>query len=142
METKYTHFHDHFFFYILVLVIIIVSIVSYCRFFVSRDYVVGYEGTCDPATGKCFMSCDDDACTKPDYYSEMQKYEPDLYRECGKDITDCEAASVCLPSDRKCSIIYCDKKTNDNDNTCQIPVGEPSDTQSDNQINPINNTSI
>jgi hypothetical protein len=103
---------------------------------IKHDYIIGYNGSCDPALGKCFMSCDDDACAKPDYYSEIRKYEPDLYNECGKDITDCKAADVCLPSDHKCSITYCDKETSDNDNICQTPI----DTQINNQINPINNS--
>jgi hypothetical protein len=108
---------------------------------VKHDYVVGYQGSCDPATGKCFKSCDDDACTKPNYYAEMQKYEPDLYKECGKDITDCAVASMCLPSDHRCSITYCDKNTSDNDNVCQTPIMEQPKTQNSNQINSINNTS-
>lgn len=131
------YFRNHFFFLILTFVIIIVGVFSYYRFMIKHDYVVGYQGVCDPATGKCFMNCEDDACTKVDYYSEMQKYEPDLYNECGKDITNCDAASVCLPSDRKCSITYCDKSTSDDDNVCQTPVGP----QSDIQTNPINNPS-
>jgi len=113
-----------------------VVVFSYYRFMVKYDYVVGYQGSCDPATGKCFMSCDDDACTKPDYYSEMRKYEPDLYKECGQDITNCDAANVCLPGDRKCSITYCNDKTSDDDNPCQTPiVPQQSDTQDNNNIN-------
>jgi len=103
---------------------------------VKHDYIVGYQGSCDPATGKCFKSCEDDACTKIDYYSEMQKYEPDLFRECGKDITNCEAANTCLTGDRKCSVTYCNKKTSDNNNVCQAPV----ETQSSTQTNPVSNT--
>lgn len=106
MKNQNMHLHDHFFFYTLVLLIIVIGIASYFRFIVNQDYLVGYEGVCDPATEKCFKGCEDDACTKEYYYSEVVKYAPDLYRECGKDITDCEAASVCLPDDRKCSVIY------------------------------------
>jgi hypothetical protein len=137
MKISNIHFRDNILPYILVPLIIIINIVSYYRFMVKHDYVVGYQGSCDPVTGKCFKSCDDDACIKVDYYSEMQKYEPDLYRECGKDITDCEAANTCLPGDHKCSITYCNKETSDHDNACQDPLGSQSDTQ----INSINNTS-
>ena len=107
---------------------------------IKHDYVVGYQGVCDPAIGKCFMNCEDDACTKVDYYSEMQKYEPDLYKECGQDITDCAAASMCLLSDRKCSITYCDKKTSDDNNVCQTVVEGQPNIQSNNPTNPINST--
>ena len=141
METKNTHFHDHILSYILIPIIILVALFSYYRFMVKYDYVVGYQGSCDPTTGKCFKSCDDNACKNPSYYTEMQKYEPDLYKECGKDITNCDAANVCLPTDHKCSIIYCDKNTSDHDNVCQDPVRAQSDTQN-NSIDNTSNTNL
>ena len=81
MENKYTHFRNHFFLFTLVIVISMVGIFSYYRFMIKRDYMVGYEGVCDPAvnTNKCFEACDDDACTEKHYYSKMVKYAPDLY---------------------------------------------------------------
>ena len=131
------YFRNHFFPFILILGIVFVVIFSFYRFMIKHDYIIGYQGVCDPTTGKCFMSCDDDACTKPDYYLEMQKYEPDLFKECGADITDCEAANACLPGDRKCSVTYCNKSTSDKDNSCQTPL----DTQTDIQTNSISNSS-
>lgn len=141
MKVKNIHFREHAMFFVLVPLIVFVGILSFYRFMVKHDYVVGYQGACDPATGKCFMSCNDDSCTTESYYSEMQKYEPDLFKECGKDITNCEAASVCFSSDRKCSKTYCDKETSDNNNVCQTPFGEQSNIQDSNQTNSINNTS-
>jgi len=91
------HFRKYFFPYILIIAILANVGFSYYRFIIKHDYIVGYHGVCDPSIGKCFMSCDDDACTQPDYYSEMRKYEPDLYKECGLDITNCDTANVCLP---------------------------------------------
>jgi len=39
----------------------------------------------------------------------MQKYAPDLFAQCGDDITECEVANVCLPQeDTQCSVTYCD----------------------------------
>jgi|SRR3989338_11679671 len=102
------HFHNNFLFYILALFIIVVGVISYNRFIVNQDYLVGYEGECDPATEECFVGCEDDACAEEYFYTKMIKYAPDLYQECGSDITDCEAASVCLPDDRVCSITYND----------------------------------
>ena len=129
--------------YIIIPMIFVVIIFSYYRFMVSHNYIVGYHGRCDSSTGKCFMSCEDDACDKVDYYSEMQKNEPDLYRECGEDITNCELANECLPSDHNCSITYCDDKTSNKDNPCQVPnVGEKSDNQNINQIQSTNNIKI
>ena len=62
--------HNHFFLYIIVTLIFIVGIFSYHRFMVRHDYVVGYEGVCDPAinSNKCFEGCDDDACNC-EYYA-------------------------------------------------------------------------
>lgn len=114
METKHTHFRDHIMFYILVPLIIIVSAVSFYRFIIKGNYVVSYQGSCDPTTEKCFVGCEDDACMKESYYTKVQKYAPDLSAECGKDITDCESANVCLSNDRNCSITYCDTETDNN----------------------------
>jgi len=102
--------------------VVVTSVVSYYRFMIKHDYVVGYEGVCDPTVEQCFIGCDDDACTEEYYYSKMQKYTPDLYAECGKDITDCEAASVCLPEDRDCSITFCNPEIDGSD-ACSV-VGE------------------
>lgn len=132
METGHKRFSEYIF-YLLVPLIIVTSVISYYRFMVNHEYLVGYEGVCDPVTEKCFIGCENDACTKEYYYSEVQKYAPDLSMECGKDITDCEVSSVCLPDDRKCSVTYCDIEV-DGD-TCETLTEEP-EVQSDNQVNP------
>ncbi len=133
METKDTYLHKHFFFFVLALFIVIVGIISYYRFMVRQDYVVSYQGVCDPVKEKCFINCEDDACIKMDYYSNVLKYAPDLYAECGKDITNCEVASVCLPNDHKCSITYCDPQI-DGD-ICSASLNKL-DIQSGNQVDP------
>lgn len=114
------HFRDHFFFYSIILLVIIVSVISYYRFIIKDDYIVGYEGECDPAIESCFVGCEDDECIDEYYYSKVQKYAPDLFSECGPDITDCVEASVCLPTDQECSVIYCDPEI-DGD-ACSVPV--------------------
>lgn len=101
-------FKKHMFFFVLSSLLIISGFVSFYRFVIERDYIAGYEGECDPAVSSCFVGCDDDECTEKYFYTKMTKYAPDLYSECGKDITDCESASLCLSSDRKCSIAFCD----------------------------------
>ena len=133
IETIAKHLRNHFFFYILAPLMIIVSAFSYFRFIINNDYLIGYEGTCNPATEKCFTGCTDDACTESYYYSQMIKYAPDLYKECGKDITDCEAANTCLPEDRNCSITYCDPEV-DGD-ICSTRTEETT-TQDNSQTNP------
>ena len=130
------NFRNHFFLYVIVTLIFIVGVFSYHRFIIKQDYIVGYEGVCDPAvnTSKCFEACDDDACTEKHYYLKMVKYAPDLRKECGEDITDCESANSCLPDDHDCSAVYCDPEVegdtcatetnaqNDEDVTKEEPV--------------------
>ncbi|KKR41869.1 hypothetical protein A2356_03740 [Candidatus Nomurabacteria bacterium RIFOXYB1_FULL_39_16] len=105
------HFRKNFFPYILILLTIAVGITSYSRLFINQDYLVEYEGECDPIIEECFVGCEDDECTEEYYYTQIIKYAPDLYKQCGKDITDCESANICLPDDKICSITYCDIET-------------------------------
>lgn len=102
------HFFDHFFFYILAIFIIITTVAAYYRFMVSYDYIVSYEGSCNPEENVCFTGCEDEECSEVYYYSFIQKYALDLYEQCGKNITDCEEANICLENDSDCSITYCD----------------------------------
>lgn len=124
---------NFFFLYTLGILILIASIFSYYRFMIKQDYLVGYEGVCDPVANvnKCFVGCDDDACAEKHYYSKMIKYAPDLYKKCGEDITDCESAKLCLPDDHDCSITYCNPDVKDD--TCAVEI---------NTQNNENNTNI
>lgn len=105
------HFRKNFFFYIITSLIIVVGVISYSRLFINQDYLVEYEGECDPITENCFVGCEDDECTEEYYYTKIIKYAPDLNQQCGKDITDCESANICLSDDRECSVTYCDIET-------------------------------
>ncbi len=123
------NFCNHFFLYILVALIFVVSVFSYRRFIIKQDYLVGYESVCDLAvnTNKCFEGCDDDACTEKYYYLKMVKYAPDLYKECGEDITNCESAKSCLPDNRECSMIYCNPEVKGD--TCATETNTQNDTK-------------
>ena len=116
-------FSDIFFSFLIIIFIIVVCIVSYYRFVIKQDYVVGYEGECDITVNNCFIGCDDDSCTKEYFYSKVQKYAPDLYNECGKDITDCANANVCLVKDKNCTVTYCDPEI-DGDTCQKIVINE------------------
>lgn len=116
-----TFISKHFFTIIIILLVVVVAVVSYYRFMVKYDYLIGYEGECDPAINSCFVGCNDDACTSKYYYTEMIKYAHSLYKECGKDITGCSTASVCLSSDKDCSITYCDPKKDGEDKCVTLP---------------------
>ncbi len=101
-------FKKHPILYIILPLCVIAIVASFYRFMVLRDYMVTYEGVCDPATHSCFLACVDDSCSETYYYSLVQKRSQDVMAQCGPDITDCELASVCVESDRECSIEYCD----------------------------------
>lgn len=114
-------------FYILATLTVLSIGAAYFRFIVAQDYIVAYEGVCEPATQICFIKCSDDACTSKEYYDKVQKYAANLYAQCGKDITDCNDANICLPQgDKKCSITYCDPKIEGN--TCTSLTRESSST--------------
>lgn len=124
MWTKYQKFFkNNFFTLVILLAVITVVILCYNRFIVRHDYIIGYESECDPAIQSCFIGCEDDTCTEEYYYAKAQKYAPDLLSECGKDITDCEFANMCLENDRFCSIIYCDLIL-DGDDMCSKNDGD------------------
>lgn len=102
-------FKEHILFYTLLPLLVLTIGASYVRFMVVHDYLVAYEGDCDPVTNSCFVGCEDEECTSEYYYSLVQKHAVTLEAECGVDITDCEAASICTSdSDAECSITYCD----------------------------------
>src|SRR3989344_4685293 len=109
MGIKFQKFLSNNFFLLILLSAVIVNVfISYNRFIVRQDYIVRYEGECDPLLERCFVGCEDEDCTEEYNYSIVQKYAADLFAQCGRDITDCEAASMCLPGDRECSITYND----------------------------------
>lgn len=131
MRIEYKNFlKDNFLLLVLFFAVIIVLFRSYDRFIVRHDYIVGYEGVCDTTIEKCFVGVDD-TNGEEYYYTKMQKYEPDLYTQCGKDITDCDAANVCFSNDRDCLIVYCDEKTKNEDEECASDI-EKLDVQNNN----------
>ncbi len=103
------NFSNNYLLYALTLLFTLFISTSYVRFIVLQDYLVAYEGTCDPALNSCFIGCSDDTCSEEYYYSEVQKYAPRIFEQCGTDITDCNEANICLPQDdENCSVTYCD----------------------------------
>lgn len=113
------HFLGHRPLYALIVIILIIGAISYVRFMIKNNYIISYEGACDPVTKVCFIGCEDDECTQTHYYAKMQKYAQDLYAECGADVVDCSAANECLPGDRDCSVTYCDNASKEEDE-CEI----------------------
>lgn len=112
-------------FYTLFLLVTLLGVgASYYRFMVIHDYMVSYEGDCDPYTQNCFVGCEDDECLEEYYYSQVQKSASDVYRQCGEDITDCDEAYICLVDDNeKCSVTFCDVET-EGDNCETLTVND------------------
>lgn len=109
---------------ILVPLIALSAIASYYRFIAASDYIVEYEGECDPSAESCFEGCEDDACEATYPYKVMHKYAADLRETCGPDITDCEQASICLASDQECVVTYCDPEDLGADEACVVAEEE------------------
>jgi hypothetical protein len=104
-------FRSKFLFYLLILLTILLIGTSFVRFMILHDYMVAYEGECNPYTQDCFVGCEDEECSRKYYYSKIQKYAPDVYMQCGEDITDCAEANICLEENgSKCNVTYCDPK--------------------------------
>ncbi len=80
---------------------------AYVRFMVIHDYNLTYEGTCEAEDQVCFIGCEDDECNSEYYYSKVTKYAPNLYKECGTDVSQCEAAYSCKDDEVGCDITYC-----------------------------------
>lgn len=115
------------FFYTFLFLCALAAVLSFVRFVVYNDYVVEYEVPCNPATEQCFVS-PSDTTGETSYYMKVQKYAPDVYAECGKDVVECAQAGVCLPTDRECSVTYCSPDTALADEQC-APASEAAATQ-------------
>lgn len=113
------HLREHPLLYILLPMCVVAIVVSFFRFMVVADYVVEYEGECDPITESCFVGCADDECLEEYYYTWIHKNAADVFAQCGPDVTDCEEAGICLPTDTGCSITYCSENTSLEDEQCE-----------------------
>lgn len=120
-----TESKNRLFLFILLPLCLIASAVSFNRFVIKGDYIVEYEGTCNPATEECFAKTDD-TTGKVNYYTKVQKYAPDLYAECGESIIGCTYANVCVSTDKNCSITHCSADALLDNESCVStnPVGE------------------
>lgn len=102
------HIRTHFFSYTIAILTILAVSASFYRFLVIKDYIVSYEGICDPYTESCFVYCEDEECVEPFYYSTIERQAAEIYERCGEDVTVCDEAYECQPDVSVCSITYCD----------------------------------
>ncbi len=104
------YFKKHLLVIILTPLLLLFVLTSYYRFMVINDFMVTYEGDCDPSTESCFVGCEDDECTEEYYYSSIERYAPNLEELCGLDITECDDAYTC-DGDESCTISFCNPAT-------------------------------
>lgn len=102
----------HFFSYSLVVLLILAVSASYYRFVVTKDYIVSYEGDCNPYSQNCFEFCEDEECAEPFYYSVIERNAAEISQLCGNDVTECEEAFFCPDTVSYCTITYCDPTLN------------------------------
>lgn len=103
------HLKKHLLIYITIPLLVLAIAGSYYRAMVSYDYIVEYEGFCDPYTESCFVYCEDDECADPFYYTWMTKKASVVVDQCGKgDINECDVAFECSEDEVACEKIYCE----------------------------------
>lgn len=80
----------------------------YYRFMVVHDYILYDEIECDPYTDSCFIYCEDDECTEPFYYAQMERPAINLMELCGGYDEDCDAVYACTDAEVDCTVTFCD----------------------------------
>lgn len=92
-----------------ILLVVLMASASFYRFITLEDYLVHYEGACDPYTETCFETCLDDACTDVLYHTYVERHAAYLGALCGEDVTSCDAANTCQEHETQCTVWYCDQ---------------------------------
>lgn len=102
-------FYRHFFSVSICTLLLLLVGGSYVHFVVQKDYLVSYEGECDPYTESCFEGCEDDDCTEVYYYSMIERHAAEIANRCESgNVLECDAAWECQDDADACSITYCD----------------------------------
>lgn len=110
-------FKSHILLFTIVPLFILFVAASYVRFMIQLDYLVSYEGECDPYTESCFLYCEDEECSDPFYYTTIERQAKEIYDRCGLDVSECEEAQTCQSDVAVCNITYCD--INDPQTECE-----------------------
>lgn len=93
---------------------------SIYRFGIIEDYIVSYEGDCDPETNSCYFDCEDEACTENYYYTVIERNAAEIHSLCGTDVTECDEAYECQPDVEFCEISFCDPEEDGRDTCASI----------------------
>lgn len=110
------YLRKNYFLYTVVLLFIFMVAGSFYRFVVLQDYIVSFEGDCDPYTESCYVECEDDECTEEYYFTIIERMAYEIRDLCGSDVLECDAAYECQPDVAFCEISYCDP---DEEDSCE-----------------------
>ena len=107
--------------------IVLTIVVTFCKFFVLKDYYIQAQADCDPAKEACFVTtCDpsqDDTCPKDPAeetsYTKIVQKKASEVPLCDPNDKNCDAMA-CNPG-MDCKVIYCDKDTVEDGETCNDP---------------------
>lgn len=104
------HIKRYILLYVTVILLMLLVGSAYLRFFVLNDYIIAYEGDCDPYTESCYLFCEDESCTEPFYYSIIERNAAEVQALCNtSDVTTCDDAYFCPDDGTFCSVEYCDQ---------------------------------
>lgn len=126
------HIKNHFFLYLIVSLTILSVASSYIRFVVQKDYLVSYEGECEPYSQSCFVYCEDEECSEPFYYSIIEREANEIFDLCGTDVTTCDEAYSCQDNVDICSITFCDPTVNIDE--CELLTSEDALNEESNEM--------
>lgn len=119
------------FFWVFSTLIIAVVVITFCRYFILKDYDIEAQADCDPTAEKCFVwkcdpestvegeKCTGDAETDTWYYKIVTKKAYDIPL-CDPNDENCQAYE-CL-SGQNCSEKFCDELNKPKGEECNDPV--------------------
>ncbi len=115
------------FFLVFFLLIAIVTVITYMKYFVAKDYYITAQADCDPATEVCFAhtcdpeidgECPEDEADRVSYYKLVNK-RANLIPLCDPNEEDCNALE-CLEG-MDCQVTYCDEDNVPEGEECNDP---------------------
>jgi hypothetical protein len=115
------NWRSHLLLLICIPLLLLAMAATYYRFIIAQDYIVQYEGICDPVSENCFTYCEDEACAEPSYYVKVTKTAMNAYKQCGEDVSDCEIANQCQFGEKDCTVEYCSTDAVEQDEFCTGP---------------------
>lgn len=96
--------------------VLVVLFLTYYKIFISKNYEISFEVSCDPEKESCFIyECDPitegDCSDQPvDYYKLIERKAFDI-EKCSDGDVDCLS---CKENEINCSVVLCDPNSSEN----------------------------